>query len=234
MHSDFRHVLLGENDGQFLGSVVAEVEENNHVALGDRTCRSAVGGDNGDGFDEFVGHSVVIRLLHGFDRVGEWSAFPFDKQVVGLTDSFPAFVAVHGIITSHNGGNASGRLGRVSLQGFNEPFPAFGVGVASVHKAVDIGFLQIVFFGDVAEFVQVFDGAVHSPVRHQAHEVDSLTAVASGGECLHDGRVLPDAVVAAGAVDFDQVLVDHPACSDIEMSYFRVAHLSVRQTHVFT
>ena len=49
--------------------------------------------------------------------------------------------------------------------------------------------------------------------------------------CLDLG-VLQDRIVAAGAVDLHQILVDHAAGADIEVPDLRIAHLAVGQSDV--
>ena len=48
-----------------------------------------------------------------------------------------------------------------------------------------------------------------------------------------DFLVLKKLVCSAGAVDLHQILVDDAAAADVEVTYLRVAHLAVGQTHVF-
>ena len=53
-----------------------------------------------------------------------------------------------------------------------------------------------------------------------------------GFECSHNLRILHDGVVADGAVDFHQVLINDPSCADIEVSHFGVPHLSIRESYI--
>ena len=96
VHAFFGHVMLGENNGEFLCAVVAVVEENHHVAFLDGAIEIGVV----DGLDELVGHIVVIALLHGGDHIGGLLALAFNEKVVGNLDAVPAFVTVHCIIAA--------------------------------------------------------------------------------------------------------------------------------------
>ena len=40
-------------------------------------------------------------------------------------------------------------------------------------------------------------------------------------------------ILRHSAVDLHQVLVEHTACANIHVTDFTVAHLAVRQTHIF-
>ena len=87
--------------------------------------------------------------------------------------------------------------------------------------------------GYLDEFIEMFDAGVHTAVAGEAHEVEVLAC----GLCIFVGAlhfgVFHDAAVAAGTVDLDQVLINHTAGTDIEVSYLGVTHLSIGQTHVF-
>ena len=84
-----------------------------------------------------------------------------------------------------------------------------------------------VLLGDIAQFEQVVQRAVHPSVRQQPHEMHLLAVLLSISKCLHDLRVLQDRVVATGDIDLHEVLIDHAARTDIEVSYLRIAHLAV-------
>ena len=56
--------------------------------------------------------------------------------------------------------------------------------------------------------------------------------------CISESRnhffIFQNAAVSARTVDFNQVLIYDTSCTDIQVTYFRVAHLSVRQSDIFT
>ena len=66
----------------------------------------------------------------------------------------------------------------------DESFSAAGVGVTTVHEAVDIYFLESVFRGYVAESEEMGERRVDATVAGQAHEVDGLVMVAGIGESV--------------------------------------------------
>ncbi len=73
LHTLLRHVLLGQYDGELLGAVVAEVDEDDDVTLFDETVDAAVV----DRFDELVGDTFVVALLHGSNHIGSLLALTF-------------------------------------------------------------------------------------------------------------------------------------------------------------
>ena len=120
----------------------------------------------------------------------------------------------------------------MALQRLDETLAAVRVGIAAVHEAVHIGMLDAVGLGYVAEFVEVVDRRVHAAVRHEAHEVHVHALRLGVLESRLHLRVLHDRTVLAGAVDLHQILIDHAARTDIEVSHLGVAHLPVGQPHV--
>ena len=103
VHALLRHILLREGNGHFLGAVVAEIDENDHVAFLNTSVDSSVV----DGLDEFVGHTLVIAFLHGLYHIGGLFAHAIHYQVVAFLHTLPSLVTVHGVETSYNAGNSS-------------------------------------------------------------------------------------------------------------------------------
>ena len=127
----------------------------------------------------------------------------------------------------------AGTLCAVVGQLLDEALAALGVGITAVHEAVDEGALaDAIFLGNVAELEEVIQRRVYAAVGGQTHEVDVLAVLLGIGEGGDDFLVLQDAAVGTGTVDLHQVLVDDAAGTDIEVTHFGVAHLSVGQAHV--
>ncbi len=94
-HTRFGHVLLGKHRRKFAQTVGAEVEAEHHVAF----LNVAAGCGRGDRFGKFVGDAVFIRRAQVRRKIGSRRGrCPVHQQVVGAFDTFPAFVAVHGVI----------------------------------------------------------------------------------------------------------------------------------------
>ena len=75
---------------------------------------------------------------------------------------------------------------------------------------------------------------MHTTGAGESHEVDSLACALRIGERTHDFGIFEDALVGDRAVDFHEVLVEHATGADVEVSHFRVTHLSVGQSHILT
>ena len=235
LHALFRHVLLCEDDGQFLGPVVAVVVEDDDVALLDASVD--VGVD--EGLHEFVGVLMllgvaVVASLHGLYHVGALPALALDELVVGHLDAVPALVAVHGIESAYDAGYGScAYLVDVLLQVGDEALARLRVGVASVHEAVYVAVLYAILLGYVYQFQDVAEAGVYAACGREAHEVYGVPGLLGIAVCRLYLGVLQYAAVGTGSVDFHEVLVYDAAGSDVEMPHLRVAHLSVGQTNVF-
>ena len=232
LHTLLRHILLGEHRSNLLGAVVAIVEEDDGVARLDGTHSLAVACQYA-WLNELVGHTIIIRSLHAFNRIGILTAHTSGKLVVSTLDAVPALVAVHGIETSGDGGDfATTYLVAVILDGLDEANARVWVGVAAIHEAVkECAALQAVRLGKVNELQKMCKAAVYAAGRSEAHEVDAATLLGILKGSYNFG-VLGNRAVFASHVDLHKVLIDDAATADVHVSYFRVTHLSGRQTHV--
>ncbi len=229
MHALFRHILLSQHDSQLFCTVVTVVEENHDITFFDRTVYSSVV----DRLDKLIGHAFIIRFLHGLNHIGSLFALAFNQQIIGFFHAFPTFVTVHCIETTDDGCDLSGRLFTMGRQLFDKSFTALRICIATVHEAVDESIVDSVFFGDIAKFEQVIERTVYTTIGGQPHEMDVFAIFFGIREGRNDFRVLHDAVVGTGTVDLHQILVNDTSGPDIEVSDFRVTHLSVRQPDVF-
>ena len=234
MHAGRGHLLLREDDRQLAGAVVAVVEEDHQIVRADQPHGLALAVDAHDRLDELVGHILVIGVLHGGRHVRHaLIADALDQGVVGDLHPLPALVAVHGVVAADDRGDPAARLCEVLLELLDKALAAVRVGITAVHEAVHVGLVgHAVFAGDVAQFEEVLERRVHAAVRGQAHEVDADAVGAGVLERLDHLGILQDRVVTAGPVDLHEVLVDHAAGTDVEVSDLRVAHLSVGQSDI--
>ena len=141
VHALLRHILLSQDDSQFLGAVVAVVEENNHITFLDRTV--AIGVYNR--LDELIGYTFIVRLLHSLNHVGSHLAFTVYQQVISNFHTFPTFVTIHSVETAYNGSNLTGRLPAMCRQLLDEALTALRVGIAAIHEAMDECILNAIF-----------------------------------------------------------------------------------------
>ena len=75
---------------------------------------------------------------------------------------------------------------------------------------------------------------MYATVRSQPHKVNTLSVFFCIRESRNDFRIFQDAIVSTCTIDFYQILINYASGTDIQVTYFRVTHLSVGQTYVFT
>ena len=160
---------------RLLGAVVAEVDEDYHVALLNESVHAAVV----DRLHELVGHALVIAVLHGLHHVGGLRSLALYQQVVGFAHALPALVAVHGIEAAHYRGYGGIVVGTHLLYLLYESLARLGVGVASVHEAVNEGLsLQTILLAHFDELEEVVERRVNASVGAESHEVELLARLA--------------------------------------------------------
>ena len=228
MHALCRHILLSEHLSELACAVVAEVDEDDHVAFLNR----AVDGGVVDRLDELVGHAFVVALLHGLDQVSSLLTLALDEQVVSLLDAVPALVAVHSVEAAYDAGDVRAVVVAYLLDISDESLAALRVSVTTVHEAVYIDIFEVIFFSDLDELEEVVEAGVHATGRSQSHQVELLAGLLSVAISVDDLLVLQDVACLAGLVDLHQVLIDDTSCTDVQVSYLGVAHLSFWQTDV--
>ena len=160
VHTRLRHILLRQNDCQFLSTVITVIEENNDIAFLNGTVYIGIH----NRFDELIRYTFIVRLLHSLHHVSSFLTDTVYQQVVCLFHTFPTFITVHGIVTSDNRSYFTGRLGTVCFQLFDKAFTAFRVCVTSVHKAMNESILNIIFFSNITKFEQVIQRTVHTAI----------------------------------------------------------------------
>ena len=131
---------------------------------------------------ELVRHTGVIGCLHCGHGVGEPRPFPLYQQVVGQFYAIPSLVPVHGIVAAYDTCyrraapfcQGCPQSGTFSVKFLHEPFPAHGVAVPAIHKAMHIDFRQTIPGSHVKEFIKVVQGTVYPAVGTEAHKVQLL------------------------------------------------------------
>ena len=76
-------------------------------------------------------------------------------------------------------------------------------------------------------------GRVYAAGGGESHEVEFFAVLFGVGVGSDDFGVREDGAVGAGAVDFDEVLIDDASGTDVEVTDFRVSHLTVGESDVF-
>jgi hypothetical protein len=133
-------IAVDEGAGDFTRAVSTEVHENQRVAVFHRGIGLAFSADHGR-FHEFV---VFIARVSGFQTFngGRELEFAFCQghQVIGLFNAIPAVVAVHGVVTTNDGGHAAfAQRGKFVFEGFRA-FSAARRRIAAIQEGVQIDF----------------------------------------------------------------------------------------------
>ena len=151
-----------------------EVEEDDRVALADRSHRLAVLLED-RGLHELVRLAAVVRRLEGGLRALGLQARGEDQRLVGARHAVPSLVAVHGVVTARHRGDLSSRARERRL----EPAQVLARGlwrrVAAVEECVDADAGNAVLRG---ELEQARRGAARASARRRRR------AVPSGGASL--------------------------------------------------
>src|SRR5574344_2124444 len=155
LHSEVRHILLCEDNGDFPCTVVAEIEEYYCISFLYLGNRLAFGICDDDRFDEFVCDFCLVRGLDAFNSGCELIPFAFYQHVVSQLYTIPSLIPVHSIETTADGSNFTSGLGHMLFQVCYETFAAARVGVTTVHKAMYVDILQTVFFGLCQKFIKM-------------------------------------------------------------------------------
>ena len=229
LHAVLGHVLLSQRNGNLLGAVVAEVEEEHHIALLDASVNSRVD----DGFDKLVGNALVIGLLDGTHHIVALLAHASRKHVIGHLDAIPVVITVHRIIAANNGGHCTSALLAVLSDSCYKALAALGVGVTTIHETVNKHTLQGILLGDVAQGHQVLLRTMNAACACQAHDMQSLAVVTGIGKRVDHLGILHDGTILNALVNLDQILIDHTSATNVQVANLAVTHLSIGQTHVF-
>ena len=113
-------IIDAECTCHFAGAVRTEVEEDNGIAVFDRSCRSAV-------FlyyerkNEFIRLAVCIRSSHAFNRTLDLDAFTLGHGIVSEFYTIPVVIAVHCIVAACNCSDCAGTdHSHVSFESFDK------------------------------------------------------------------------------------------------------------------
>ncbi len=221
---------MGERTGEGAGAVGAEVEEVHHVvvayALGVAFAEDA-------GLEEFV--RSAFSIARGGVFGGGAAALLTTTQHDGVPTNLhavPALVAIHGVESTDHGSN----LGTVGSHGIlellQETSAALGVCVTTVRDGVNEDVFHACFSGDTDETDEVVDVGVYTAVRNQTHEVQARAGCLGKG--FGDDGVLGKRAVIDSVGDAAKVLEHHTTGTQVQVTYFGVAHLTIRQTYVLT
>ena len=148
-------------------TIGAKVETDARIVVADLSQRLAARIRANERQNELVGHAFVVGIFHAQHSVRVRSAlgFALDHRAVGLGDSLPAAVAVHGVITAVDGRDlARVVLAHLLLQLFEIASAIGGQRVAAVHKGVYEDAIDSLLPGHLQERVQMLLPRMHAAV----------------------------------------------------------------------
>ena len=226
--------FLRKSTRHFAGTVGTEVVENHAVALFDFRDGRAVF-DNDGGQHEFVRNALTIAFFDCFHCADSKVTLSEGKHIVSLFHAVPAVVAVHCVISAANGRNfASSEFCDVVFEFACITRRAFGRQVTAVEEAVYEHFFHFFAFCHFEQREQMFDVTVNSAGSEQTHKMQLFAVVARRVHSVEQNAVFKETAVGYFLGNVREVLINHSACTHIEVTDFAVAHLTRRKTNVKT
>ena len=223
---------MRQHNGQLLGPVVTEIEEDHHISRLYRSHGLSGLVHANNRFDKLIGHTRVIRSLHSRLGVRYRSPHAIHQQVISLLDTLPAGITIHGIIASDHGSDLTRGLFHVILQLTDKTLSTLRIRVPAVHKTMNKGFLDPELLRQITQGKHVIERTMYPTVRNQSHEMHLFPVLLGIVKRLHDFRILCNGMISTRPVYLHQILVNYPSGPNIQVSDFGIPHLTVRQPHI--
>ena len=231
-------VVENEGLGDLARTVATVVVENDRIAIADGGAGiRAVVADRRWGDKLITSHRGLGRMIvipaNGFDGRVKLQPIAKDHGAIGLLDTVPAIVAIHGPVAAHDGGDcADADLFGLGFDLAEILDSGIGGGIAAVGEGVQKNPRKSASFAQFQAGVEVLEQAVDAGVGDDAEQVQLgafLHGVGDGGVEL---RVLEKFAAADGLGDADGFLIDDPAGADVLVADFAVAHGAFGQADV--
>jgi hypothetical protein len=118
-------------------------------------------------FDEFVGHSGVVRRFDCGAGISEFPPLAAGDCVVGAFDAFPAVVSIHRVVAAGDCGDApDADFAHFRHQFLDVALARFGRRVASIGEGVNEDAPDAALRRHLQERVKMPDPRMHAAVRH--------------------------------------------------------------------
>ena len=185
---------------------------------------------------EFVCYVVCIAVLDCLYRISVCLyALAQNDCIVCLFYTIPCVVTIHCIVTSGNGCNlAYTDLVQLCDSILHKSSSRCRRFVTAVQECVNIHLRQTLAFCHFQQSVQMRNMAVNAARREQTHQVQCSSLFLAGIYSSRNCWIFKELSVFNVLCDLYQHLINNAACADVGVSYFRVAHLTIRQTYVQT
>jgi hypothetical protein len=103
--------------------------------------------------------------------------------------------------------------------------------VASVKKRVHDNLADVFALGEIEAGLEMLEVAVHAAIGDETEKMERTLSSGRLGTGMNEHRITEKAAVGDRGANACQILVDHPAGADVEVTDFAVAHLPNRQTN---
>src|SRR5690242_20556108 len=99
---------------------------------------------------------------------------------------------------------------------------------------MDIYVIESFLLADIDDGHQVVDMAVYAPIADQTQQMQGFALGPGATDGVQQYLVFGKRAVPDAYVDTLQLLIDDPAGTEVQVSYFRIAHLAFRQAYCFS
>ena len=153
------------------------------------------------------------------------------QRIVSQLQSVPSLVPVHRIESAGNHTESSQfDFVNVILQLLEIDIGTFRWNVPSVQPAMHDDVLYMVFFCHVQKRQKMTDVAVNAAIRQQPHNMERMTGpLRRVAHCFYQSLVLKERSVLDCPGNPRQILIDDISGTDIGVTHFGIANLSLRQ-----
>ena len=221
---------VNKTSGDLSCTVRTEVEENHAVLFFDQAILIQNGRQH-----KFVGYFLCIGIFDCLNRFGSGFTLAINHSSICLFDTIPSVITIHCIVTAGNGCNlTNANFLHLFASGLHEASCGRWRFISAVQKCMNIYIFQTVPLCHFQQTEQVFHVAVYAARREQTHQVQSCAVLLAIFHRIAQSLVFKEYAVLNVLCNLDQHLINDSTSTDVGVTNFGVAHLSIRQTNVQT
>ena len=225
-------IRVAQASGDFSCTVRTEVIEDHCIMVADLTNCLSVFSYHDSRYDKFICFAVFIGFLDTAHSILCCFASAKYHGVISFLYPFPSFISVHDIETSHDCGNFTHtdftdfffQLCSIVCAGSRGC-------ISAIQEYMDKYFFQTIPFCQLQQCIQVCVMAMNTTVRKQTIQMQCGIVLFAMFHSVHQSRIFKEIAIFNGFCDSGQFLIYDTASTDIQVTYFRVPHLSIRQTN---
>ena len=224
-------LITAERSGNLSCAIRPEVEEDHRVAILNDSHRLAVLLYHCRK-NKLIVHTLCVGSCDSTDAVSRLVALSLCQGVVSLFYPIPAVVAVHGVVTSHNGSHFSDAdLLHLVCQLLYKILSGGGRCVTAIQEAVYIDLRKTVTLCQLQQSVDMGIVAVYAAVGYQSEQVQCGVLCFRVLHSLYKRFIFKEVSILDLLCDTGQLLIYDASRTHVHMTNLRVAHLSVRKTN---